>query len=144
MSWFQSNFTEVFLLWPFTKIAKKALLIWTKWPPELKMEKKKLNISSFATGLISKWLHWNVSLISLCNVRPQDIVTTRSNELLARLVIEDLDLILKERRLQWCIQDSLLHTGWGKGWAWEAQDDMEVADREGLQRVEALDYQPSW
>ena len=36
----------------------------------------------------------------ICNVRPQDIVTTRSNELLVRLGIEDLDLILKERRLQ--------------------------------------------
>ena len=37
----------------------------------------------------------------ICNVRPQDIVTTRSNELLVRLGIEDLDLILKERRLSW-------------------------------------------
>ena len=37
----------------------------------------------------------------ICNVRPQDRVTTRSNELLARLGIEDLDLILKERRLCW-------------------------------------------
>ena len=37
----------------------------------------------------------------ICDVRPQDIVTTRSNELLARLGIEDLDLILKERRLRW-------------------------------------------
>ena len=35
------------------------------------------------------------------NVRPQNIVTTRSNELLAWLGIEDLDLILKERRLRW-------------------------------------------
>ena len=35
----------------------------------------------------------------ICNVRPQDIVTTRSNELLLQLGIEDLDLILKERRL---------------------------------------------
>ena len=35
----------------------------------------------------------------ICNVRPQDIVTTRSNELLVRLGFEDLDLILKERRL---------------------------------------------
>ena len=35
----------------------------------------------------------------ICNVRPQDIVTTRSNELLVRLGIEHLDLILKERRL---------------------------------------------
>ena len=37
----------------------------------------------------------------ICNVMPQDIVTTRSNELLVRLGTEDLDLILKERRLQW-------------------------------------------
>ena len=46
--------------------------------------------------------------------------------------------------LQWCSQDSLWHTGWWKVWAWKAQDDMEIADREGLQRVEALGYQPSW
>ena len=37
----------------------------------------------------------------ICNVRPQDIFTTKSNELLVRLGIEDLDLILKERRPQW-------------------------------------------
>ena len=36
-----------------------------------------------------------------CNVRPQDFVTTRSNELLAWLCIEDQDFILKERRLCW-------------------------------------------
>ena len=46
--------------------------------------------------------------------------------------------------LQWCRQDNLWHTGWWKAWAWEAQDDMETADREGLQRVEALGYRPSW
>ena len=33
----------------------------------------------------------------ICNVRPQNIVTTRSNELLVWLGIEDLDLILKKR-----------------------------------------------
>ena len=37
----------------------------------------------------------------ICNIRPQIIVTTRSKELLARHGIEDLDVILKERRLQW-------------------------------------------
>ena len=37
----------------------------------------------------------------ICNVRPQDIVTTWFNELLVRLGIKDLDLILKERRLRW-------------------------------------------
>ena len=38
----------------------------------------------------------------ICNVRPQDIVTTRSNELhvLVRFGIDDLDIILKERRLR--------------------------------------------
>ena len=37
----------------------------------------------------------------ICNVRSQDIVTNKSNELLAWLGIEDLDLILKERKLRW-------------------------------------------
>ena len=48
-------------------------------------------------------LQWNDrSMIrQICNVRPQDIVTTRSNELLAHLGTEDLDLILKEKRLRW-------------------------------------------
>ena len=37
----------------------------------------------------------------ICNVRPKDTVTTRFSELLTRLGIEDLDFILKERRLHW-------------------------------------------
>ena len=37
----------------------------------------------------------------ICNVKPQDTATIRSTELLARLGTEDLDLILKERRLRW-------------------------------------------
>ena len=37
----------------------------------------------------------------ICNVRPQDFVTTRSNEVLAQLWIEDLYHILKERKLHW-------------------------------------------
>ena len=37
----------------------------------------------------------------ICNFKLQDIVTTRSNELLAQLGIKDLDLILKEKRLRW-------------------------------------------
>ena len=51
----------------------------------------------------SKYLQWNdrVMIRQICNVRPQDVITTRSNELLARLGIEDLDLIQKERRLRW-------------------------------------------
>ena len=46
--------------------------------------------------------------------------------------------------LQWCSQDSLWPTGWWKAWAWETKDDMEAADREGLQRMEALRHWPSW
>ena len=37
----------------------------------------------------------------VCNVKPQDTVTIRPNELHAQLGIEDLDLILKGRRLRW-------------------------------------------
>ena len=43
----------------------------------------------------------SVMIKQICNIWPQDGVTTRSSELLARLGIEDLDLILKERRLHW-------------------------------------------
>ena len=51
----------------------------------------------------------------ICNVKLQDIVTTRFNELLVRLDTEDLNLILKEREplvrtcgmLQWCSQHSI-------------------------------------
>ena len=44
---------------------------------------------------------WQAMIRQICNVRLQDIVTTRSNDLLVRLGIEDLGLILKERRLRW-------------------------------------------
>ena len=37
----------------------------------------------------------------ISNVKSQDIVTIRSNELLAQLCIEYMDLILKERWLHW-------------------------------------------
>ena len=37
----------------------------------------------------------------ICNVKPQDTAVIRFTELLARLDIEDLDLILEERRLRW-------------------------------------------
>ena len=35
----------------------------------------------------------------ICNTKPEDVATARSIELLAKL--EDLDLILRERRLRW-------------------------------------------
>ena len=39
MGRFQNNFTEMFLGWPSTKIAKMVSLRWTKWPSKLKIEK---------------------------------------------------------------------------------------------------------
>ena len=89
----------------------------------------------------------------ICNVRPQDIDTTRSNDLLVRLGFEDLDLTLKERRLWWYghveRSSGAIKTAFdievdGKCGPRGAQNNMEAADREGLRRVEALGYQPSW
>ena len=42
-----------------------------------------------------------VMIRQICNVKPQDTANIRSTELLARLGIEDLDLIRKERRFRW-------------------------------------------
>ena len=97
-------------------------------------------------------LQWNdrAMIRQICNVRPQDIVTTRSNELLVWLGIriwtsfwrrEDSDgmdmwnapVVQSRQPLTYRLMEV---------WAWEAQDNMEAADREGLQRVEALGYQP--
>ena len=37
----------------------------------------------------------------ICSIKPEDVVMVRSSELLAKLELEDLDLILKERRFCW-------------------------------------------
>ena len=37
----------------------------------------------------------------ICNVKPENVATVRSNELLARLEIDDLDIILRDKRLRW-------------------------------------------
>ena len=37
----------------------------------------------------------------ICSIKPVDVATVRSSELLAKLELEDLDLILRERRLRW-------------------------------------------
>ena len=42
-------------------------------------------------------------------------------------------LVWTRGMLQRCSQDSLWHTDCWKAWAWEAQDDLEAAGREGLQ-----------
>ena len=40
MTRFQNKFTEMFLLCPLTKIAKMVPFGLTKWPPDLKIEKR--------------------------------------------------------------------------------------------------------
>ena len=37
----------------------------------------------------------------ICSIKPEDMVTVRSSKLLAKLELEDLNLILRERRLCW-------------------------------------------
>ena len=37
----------------------------------------------------------------ICSIKPEDVAGVRSSELLAKLQLEDLDLILRERRLPW-------------------------------------------
>ena len=37
----------------------------------------------------------------ICSIKSGDVATVRSSELLAKLELEDLDLILRERRLRW-------------------------------------------
>ena len=93
-----------------------------------------------------------------CNVKPQDIVITRCNELLAGLDNEDLDLILKERRLHWyrhveCSNGAIktafdIQVDGKRGlerpkMTWQQLTEGLQADREGLQRMEALGYSPS-
>ena len=37
----------------------------------------------------------------ICSIKPEDVATVRSIELLTKVELEDFDLILKERRLRW-------------------------------------------
>ena len=37
----------------------------------------------------------------ICSIKPVDVATVRSSELLAKLELEDLDLIVREIRLRW-------------------------------------------
>ena len=37
----------------------------------------------------------------ICSIKPEDVATVRSSKLLAKLELEDHDLILRGRRLHW-------------------------------------------
>ena len=100
-----------------------------------------------------QYLQWNdrAMIRQICNVKLQDTVTTTSNELLLQLGIEDLDLVLKERRLHW--YGHIEHSNGAVKIAFDIQVDgkcgsgrpkmtrKQLTDR--LQRVEALGYRPS-
>ena len=45
-----TEMSEMFLLWPFTKITKIVPLCWTKWLPELKIKKKKKKKNLWTTS----------------------------------------------------------------------------------------------
>ena len=42
-----------------------------------------------------------VMIRQICSIKPEDVATVRSSKLLAKLELEDLDLILREKRLHW-------------------------------------------
>ena len=78
----------------------------------------------------------------ICSIKPEDVATVRSSELLAKLEFEDLDLILREKRLPWFghVERSsgdirtacdIQIDGRGGGGR-EAQTNMEETDRERL------------
>ena len=77
----------------------------------------------------------------ICSIKPEDVATVRSSQLLATLELEDLDLILRERRLRWFghVQRSsgANRTACdiqidGRRGGREAKANMEETDREGL------------
>ena len=103
-------------------------------------------VQGAATNSLSFKTHGRVfSLVSLTKAKLQRL---QRND---RAFI--MDLILKERRLRWYrhVERSNgaakttfdIQVAGKRGPAWEAQDDLEAADRQGLQRVEALGYRPS-
>ena len=75
----------------------------------------------------------------ICNVKPEDVATIRLNELLAQHEIDDLNVILKEKRLRWVrhverpaiktVCDKQIDGKWARA-AHLAQDVMEDTDRE--------------
>ena len=64
----------------------------------------------------------------ICSIKPEDVATVRSRELLAKLELEDLDLILRERRLRW-----FGHVERSRG-AIRTACDIKIDDRRGAGR----------
>ena len=77
----------------------------------------------------------------ICSIKPEDVARVRFSQLLAKLQLEDLDLILRERRLRWFGRversSGAIRTAYdmqidGKQGGREAQANMEETDRERL------------
>ena len=62
---FWNNYTGMFLRWLSTKIAQTVSLHWTRWPPELKIEKPLNDFFSWTRRWILKELYRNVSWVTL-------------------------------------------------------------------------------
>ena len=84
----------------------------------------------------------------ICGIKPEGMATVRSSELLAKLELEDLDLILRERRLRWpvltmwnvLVRCSMWYTGGREVGGRKTQADMEEMEGKGLLWVEAHDH----
>ena len=61
----------------------------------------------------------------ICSIKPEDVAMVRYSELLAKLEPEDLDLILRERRLRW-----FGHVEWPSG-AVRTACDIQIGGRQG-------------
>ena len=73
----------------------------------------------------------------ICNVKPLDVATVRSNKMLAQLEMDYLDVVLREKRLRWFGHverfNGALKTVCNmqiEGKRTEAQDDMEDTYRQ--------------
>ena len=64
----------------------------------------------------------------ICSIKPEDVATVRSSKLLAKLQLEDLHLILRERRLCW-----FGHVERSSG-AIRTAYDIQIEDRRGAGR----------
>ena len=64
----------------------------------------------------------------ICSIKPEDVARVRSSELLAKLQLEDLNLILRERRLRW-----FGHVERSSG-AIRTAYDMQIEDKRGAGR----------
>ena len=80
---FWNNFTGMFLRWLSTKIAQTVPLRWTRWPPELKIEKTLNDFSSLTSALILKYYYRKVPWVTFyqnCSSRsaPLNKMATRA------------------------------------------------------------------